>query len=85
MNDKFYMLSWENGHVVIKNPTEVYTFTYPGPKSRKDTRGYLRATLVYGSNIKYDKSGNIYTFSDWKRMVELDPVWVAKTHFVGLL
>ena len=41
--------------------------------------------LIYGSKVKYEKSGKVFFFKDIKAIEELDDDEVLNEHFTGLI
>ena len=44
-----------------------------------------RAQFIYGSSRKFESSGKYYTFAKPYDMIMLDPKYVFKKYFIGLL
>jgi len=95
MNSKFirinYGLDEEDGHerYVIIQPLsndhpEVLRIHGEYPTIDPDNGG-MWGRLVYGSRVKYEKSGRVFRFCDADDITELDEDEVMDEHFVGLI
>ena len=92
---KFVKYSWGND----KDGNERYVIVQPLDENNKEVKRIKEdviiddsfhkncrwGKMIYGSSVKYTKSGNIYYFNDIKKITKLDTEEVMREHFVGLI